>query len=108
MSRKIKLRYRVVPTPAKSTKKRIYGAFPSKPGDPPHKQHGRLRASITYDVIDDASGHVVGRVGTNLDYGRYLELGTRNMKPHPWLRRSLMECRGEIRAILQRPMKLPK
>lgn len=103
-----KYRTKIVRKSKEHQGKSIYGAFPSKPGDPPHKQHGRLRASITYDVSDDASGHVVGRVGTNLDYGRYLELGTRKMKPRPWLRRSLMESRGEIRAILQRPMKLPK
>jgi phage gpG-like protein len=80
--------------------KRRYGANPSKPGEPPHKQTGRLRASIT----SERDG-LVARVGTSLGYGKHLETGTTNIEPRPWLRRSLAECTNQIQAILRKPMK---
>jgi hypothetical protein len=79
----------------------VYGASPSAPGEPPHKQTGRLRASVTHELIG-----LVGRVGTNLKYGRWLELGTRIVLARPWLRPSLAACLGQIRAILTAPMNL--
>src|SRR5215469_10715989 len=44
----------------------------SQPGKPPRKQTGNLRDHVDYEVDED---ELVGRVGTNIDYGRYLELG---------------------------------
>ena len=85
--------------PSQGKKKKVYGAFPSQPGEPPHKQTGRLRGSVFYEVVDLAA-----RVGTNLRYGRWLELGTSKMAARPWLRRSLAECRARIRDILKKPM----
>jgi HK97 gp10 family phage protein len=81
-------------------KKRVYGAFPSKPGEPPRKQTGRLRSSVTHEI-----GRGIARVGTNVLYGRFLELGTRKMAPRPWLRRALDEAREQVRTILSRPMR---
>lgn len=82
----------------KGGKGRVYGANPSAPGEPPHKQTGRLRASVTYEVDE---GDVEGRVGTNVDYGKHLELGTmRGLAPRPWLRRALLESRGEVNQYL--------
>lgn len=72
---------------------RIYGANPSRPGEPPRKQRGRLRASVARSVDRKA---LTARVGTNIAYGRYLELGTRWIAPRPWLRRALAESRAEI------------
>lgn len=80
----------------------IYGADPSKPGEPPHKQRGRLLASAAFEVVG-----LVARVGTNLLYGRILELGGRNVAARPSLRVALRECRDQIRAILSAPMKGP-
>jgi len=79
----------------------IYGANPSRPGEPPHKQRGRLLASIAWEVAG-----LIGRVGTNVDYGRFLELGTRKMAARPWLRRALAEKTPECLAILRAPMRL--
>ena len=77
---------------------RVYGAARSKPGEPPRKQTGRLRASVTYE-IDERT--LTARVGTNVKYGRYLELGTkRGIAPRPWLRRALAECRAKIDSLL--------
>lgn len=69
-------------------------------GEPPYKQTGRLRASIAHEL--DASGRVA-RVGTNVKYGRFLELGL-GVGPHPWLRRSLAEKAAAIRATLVSPI----
>jgi phage gpG-like protein len=78
--------------------KKVYNAFPSSPGEPPHKQTGRLRASVQYEVD---TPNLTARVGTNLPYGLYLELGTkRGLAPRPWLRRALDETAAKINSIL--------
>lgn len=77
--------------------RRIYGSNPSKPGEPPHKQKGDLRASVTHER--DGS-RLLFRVGTNKEYGRWLELGTANMAARPWLRRALIDQARRIRNIL--------
>src|SRR4051812_44450187 len=46
----------------------------SAPGEPPKKQTGRLRASVTYEM-DEAT--MKARIGTNVKYGKHLELGTK-------------------------------
>ncbi|MFO0887534.1 MAG: hypothetical protein U0790_00145 [Isosphaeraceae bacterium] len=80
---------------------RIYGARRSQPGDPPYKQTGLLRSSVTHEVIASAGG-IVARIGTNLKYGLYQELGTnRGIAPRPWLRRALDESRAEIAALFR-------
>ena len=56
---------------------------PSKPGDPPHIRTGLLKSSIGHDFQE---GGLVGRVGTDLKYGKFLELGTVNMEARPYLR----------------------
>lgn len=77
-------------------KPNVYGAFPSSPGEPPHLQSGQLRMSVTYEV-DTESSPMQGRVGTNLDYGKFLELGTRRgLKPRPWLLRAALEMRNRV------------
>lgn len=79
-------------------RKRKTGAVRSAPGEPPRKQTGRLRASVTYEV-DEAGMNA--RVGTNVKYGRYLELGTkRGIAPRPWLRRALAEMWSRVNELL--------
>lgn len=63
-------------------------------GEPPYKQTGRLRASMTYEV-DPAT--LTARVGTNVEYARRLEL-----LDHPFLRRALDETRPEVDSIIAR------
>ncbi len=89
---------RIVPKRAGMKGKTIYGAFPSAPGEPPRKQHGRLRQSVARELVG-----LVGRVGTNLLYGRWLELGTRTIAARPWLRRALAEKQHDIDALMRRP-----
>lgn len=77
---------------------RIYGAVRSKPGEPPRKQTGRLRASVTREIDE---GDLTARVGTNVRYGKALELGSRKgLAPRPWLRRALAECQDKIMGFL--------
>lgn len=77
----------------------VYGANPSKPGEPPHKQYGTLIESVAYEVLSR-----VARIGTSLKYGRYLELGTSRMAARPWLRPMLSRNIDKFRAILTKPM----
>lgn len=78
----------------------IYNFTHSRPGNPPFKQTGHLRRSITWEVVG-----LVGRVGTNLLYGRWLELGTRFMEARPFLRSNLMVHMLTIRTIIAGKMK---
>ena len=71
-----------------------YGSDPSKPGEPPHKQHGKLRQSIASDF--DAERFIL-RIGTPLSYGKFLELGTSRMARRPYLSRWLHENKQRIK-----------
>jgi phage gpG-like protein len=82
---------------AKGQFRRVYGSNPSAPGEPPHKQTGRLRGSVAHEVDKTA---LSARVGTNVKYGRWLELGTSKMAARPWLRRALNESLATVRALL--------
>jgi HK97 gp10 family phage protein len=54
----------------------------SKPGFPPNSDTGTLARSVRWDL--DSSKNQ-GVVGTNLKYGAWLEFGTKDMEPRPWL-----------------------
>ena len=60
---------------------------------------GRLRSSITSQVITEKDV-IYGAVGTNVVYGPFLEFGTRNMPPYPWLFPALEEKREEVTKAL--------
>lgn len=79
----------------------LVGLNPSEPGQPPHVLTGRLRQSIQHRVDRDARGFVA-RVGTNVEYSKFLELGTRKMAPRPYLRPALFRERRRISEILAR------
>jgi len=66
---------------------------PSPPGHAPAAPTGRLRSSITHEVEG-----TTGRVGTNVKYALFLELGTERMAPRPYLRPALHK---NEKAILQ-------
>lgn len=54
-------------------------------GRGPRVRTGRLRSSIAYEIETTGLG-LVGRYGTNVVYGRYLETGLRNGVTYPFLR----------------------
>lgn len=81
----------------KMVRRKVYGLSRSAPGEPPFKQTGRLRASVTHEVDER---ELKARIGTNVEYGKYLELGTnRWLKPRPWLRRASYESASKIIGI---------
>lgn len=55
---------------------------------------GNLSGSITHRVSND---EVV--VGTNVSYGKYQELGTSRIKPHPYLKPAVVDNKSRIRDI---------
>ena len=59
---------------------------------------GRLRNSIT-NAIDTEAGAVY--IGTNVEYGPNVELGTSHGNPHPYLRPAAADHADEYRAILK-------
>lgn len=65
----------------------------SKPGKPPNTDTGRLVQSIKFDFKD---GGLIGRVGTDLKYGRALEFGTSKMEARPWLSTAVRLAQKEI------------
>ena len=70
----------------------------SAPGESPAVQYGHLLRSIIQENI----GRLARRVGTNMEYGLYLELGTKKMAARPFLRPALDQCRERIRALWSR------
>lgn len=59
---------------------------------------GRLKNSIT-NAIDTEANAVY--IGTNVEYGPYVELGTSRRNPHPYLKPAAADHADEYRAILK-------
>lgn len=57
---------------------------------------GRLRASITHEATNEE-----GIVGTNVEYGKYQELGTSRMAGHPFLRPAIVNHLEEYKRIFE-------
>lgn len=68
-----------------------HGHHPSLVGEYPAVDTGTLRRSVNYDV-SEKNEVTIGRVGSPLKYGSYLEHGTSKMKARKWLRPSLDKC----------------
>lgn len=66
----------------------------SPAGTPPNTDTGRLVQSI--QVARDGDAY---KVGTNLMYGAYLEFGTQDMAPRPWLSIALKIASKKISQI---------
>lgn len=67
--------------------------YPTAPGEGPGVRTGRLRASITHSIGADERG-LYAKVGSNVRYAVYLELGTRyNPAGYPFLKPALAAAR---------------
>lgn len=75
----------------------------SKPGSPPNTDTGRLVQSIKFEFQD---GGLTGIVGTNLKYGKALEMGTKKMEPRPWLSTAVRETKKEVSKIFTSYLKI--
>ncbi len=76
---------------------RLYTA--SAPGEPPAQATGGLRGSIKTTVSGEDK-KIVGRVGTDLEYGKELEFGSRKVAPRPWLYPSFEKASPKVKEIL--------
>jgi hypothetical protein len=93
--------------------KKSYDLVRSKPGEPPRAETSTLRKSVHYEVLYT---ELRARVGTNVKYGLYLQLGVRSKRrgakgrwriaPRPWLDVALRIEQARVTRILTRP--LPK
>lgn len=81
----------------RSASGRTWGKNPSLPGESPKKITGELQRSIAWVTESDTSS-IALQIGTNLDYGRYLELRTSKMAPRPYLRATFLERLNRIKA----------
>lgn len=61
---------------------------------------GRLRNSISH-AVDRKHAYI----GTNVEYGPYVELGTSRRKPKPFLKPAAQNYSNEYKAIFQRYLK---
>jgi len=67
----------------------------------PLVQTGRLKSSITSEVTEGGN-KIEGRVGTNVYYGKYLELGHADGSMHyPWLFPALELSKSKIKQLLK-------
>jgi len=73
----------------------------SRPGQAPFWQSRLLLESIT----QESASRTEERVGTNVKYAPWLELGTRNIAPRPFLRPGLSQSQKKITQILTAPIK---
>lgn len=65
---------------------KAYDHVVSKEGNAPNTDTGALVNSI---ATEHKNGTPVSFVGSGLDYAKYLEFGTKQMKPRPWLQPAL-------------------
>ncbi len=63
---------------------------------------GRLRASITNQVRQITRDVIEGRIGSNLSYSAYQELGTSKMPAQPYLRPALEKNFPKIVRMIRR------
>lgn len=73
----------------------------SAPGEPPAPDTGRLRASVSTEVIRGLD-EVTGIVAVNTEYAAALELGTEKMKARPYLSRVPREYGARLVATFRR------
>ena len=59
---------------------------------------GRLRNSLTHDVLEGEKAVVIG---TNVEYAQYVELGTMKMKARPYLRPAIVNHIDEYKALVE-------
>jgi len=78
--------------------RRTYTA--SAPGEPPAQATAELRQSL-FVSVEGRGNTITGKAGTRLPRGLWLDEGTKNMKPRPWLDRSLERALSRLREIFE-------
>lgn len=75
----------------------------SAEGEAPATDTGALVKSIAAVKAIGGSGDWL--VGSNLKYASYLEFGTTDMKPRPWINPSLEQNRRHIEALIKKALR---
>lgn len=71
-----------------------------------YKRTGNLRNSLTYFPKNPSANDNEVIVGTNVEYGKFVEFGTsRGMKPRPYLKQSVTNHMDEYKSICEKSMK---
>lgn len=78
----------------------------SRLGDYPGKRTGRLQNSVNFQVSNTAGGLQL-RVGPNVSYAPFLELGTSKMQPYPFVGPTLEHKADEAVDAIQREIAKP-
>ena len=102
---KLEMRNTTIDTDKVYTRRSVHHS-PSVEGEPPAIDTGRLVQSVTHVV--EGGGYepeTKGYVGTNLGYGKWLEMGTSKMKPRPWLVPALNANREKIKQLIGESVK---
>jgi len=73
----------------------------STAGNPPYRQTDKLYKSIETEMLPK---RLAVKIGTNVKYGKYLELGTKKMRWRPWLVPALARSIPKIKAIFAKPI----
>ena len=76
----------------------------SAPGRPPAPDTGHYKQSIDW-TIERRGSLFVGIVGTNVEYGKWLEEGTKHMKKRPHFIPALRRQRSRIVSMMRRGFK---
>ena len=84
--------------PGTGRKAEKIGTYVSKPGEVPRVQFARLKGSITHELHPVLP---IGRVGTNVIYGKFLELGTGRMAPRPFMRPAMHRAEPIIKGMFE-------
>lgn len=63
---------------------------------------GTLKTSITHLVVKEEKA---AYIGTNVEYGIYVEMGTKKMEARPFLRPAATDHKGTYKNILEDEMK---
>jgi len=71
------------------------------PPEHPQVQTGRLRSSIIHQVTNDDNS-ITAEIGSNVTYSKYLEFGTVNHSPYPWLFPAVEVNRSKIIDLLKK------
>lgn len=81
----------------KEITRKVYDVKQTPEQEKRYKRTGRLRNSIT-GAYDGNSA----QVGTNVEYGPYVELGTSKMKERPFIKPAIAEHIDEYKEIFER------
>lgn len=74
----------------------------SRAGEAPASDTGFLVSQITQNVKTKPDGSVVGQIVSSAPYSKYLEFGTTQMQPRPYMHPALRKNKDKIERIFKK------